>query len=132
MRIAVAYDNGEIFQYFGHTEHFMFYDTEDNKIISSKLADTNGSGHGALANFLQDNKVDALICGDIGGGAQSALASVGIMLYGGVSGSADDAVKALISGNLEFNPNIKCSHHDNGGNHSCAELSYFGEACNKR
>ena len=41
-----------------------------------------------------------------------ALSEAGIKLYGGVSGNADDAVKALIEDSLEFNPNVHCDHHD--------------------
>ena len=78
MRIAVTYENGEIFQHFGHTEQFKVYDVENSKIISSEVVDTNGSGHGALAGVLSALHVDALICGGIGGGAQAALAAAGI------------------------------------------------------
>ena len=34
MRIAVTYENGEIFQHFGHTESFKIYEIQDNKVIS--------------------------------------------------------------------------------------------------
>lgn len=122
MRIAVAYKNGEIFQHFGHTEYFKIYDTEDNKIISSQVLDTNGSGHSALVGILQALNADVLICGGIGGGAQTALAQAGIRLYGGVSGDADNAVNALLGGVLDFNPDVKCNHHDreHGGEvHTC-------------
>ena len=95
MRIAVTYENEEIFQHFGHTEQFKIYDVEDGKIISSKVVDAGGSGHGALAGVLSALKVDALICGGIGGGAQMALAENGIKLYGGVEGNADEAVNAF-------------------------------------
>ncbi len=117
MRIAVTYDNGEIFQHFGHTESFKVYDVEDGKIVSEAVLDSNGSGHGALATLLFSNNVDVLICGGIGGGAQVALAQAGIKLYGGVSGSADVAVNALLAGNLDFNPDVKCDHHGEGHEH---------------
>ena len=121
MRIAVTYENGEIFQHFGHTEQFKIYDVEDGKIISSEVVDAGGSGHGALAGVLSALKVDALICGGIGGGAKMALSNVGIHLYGGVSGNADVAAEALVSGELDFNPNVRCDHHDHHGeDHSCA------------
>ncbi len=29
MKIAVTYDAGQVFQHFGHTEHFKVYDVED-------------------------------------------------------------------------------------------------------
>ena len=102
MRVAVTYENGMIFQHFGHTEQFKFYDIEGNEIVKEQTADTMGSGHGALAGFLKEHNVDTLICGGIGGGAQMALADAGIRLYGGVSGSADEAVKALLAGGLEY------------------------------
>lgn len=104
MRIAVTYENGEIFQHFGHTEEFKVYDVQDGKVVASEVVDTNGQGHGALAGVLTALKADVLICGGIGGGAQMALAAAGIKLYGGVSGSADAAVEALLAGNLGYNP----------------------------
>jgi predicted DNA-binding protein (UPF0251 family)/predicted Fe-Mo cluster-binding NifX family protein len=127
MKIAVTYENGQIFQHFGHTEQFKIYEIEDGKITSSSVVDTNGSGHGALAGFLDALKVDTLICGGIGGGARQALDAAGIKLYGGASGDADEAVKALLSGSLSFDPDVQCSHHEghhhegNCGEHGCGE-----------
>ena len=119
MKIAVTYENGKIFQHFGHTSQFKIYDTKNGQITSSEVVDTNGSGHGALAGFLRQYGVDTLICGGIGGGAQMALAEAGIKLYGGVSGKADEAVLAYIGGKLDYNPNVQCSHHAH--EHSCGE-----------
>ena len=129
MRIAVTYENGSIFQHFGHTEQFKLYDVESGKIVASQVVDTNGSGHGALAGVLRALHVDALICGGIGGGAQMALASAGIQLYGGVSGDADQAAEALAAGTLSYNPHVKCNHHGehhhegNCGSHGCGHHS---------
>lgn len=114
MRIAVTFENGEVFQHFGHTEQFKIYDVEDGQITKEQVVDTNGSGHGALSGFLGGMEVDALICGGIGYGAKAALAEAGIELYGGVSGQADDAVKAFLAGNLDYNPDTQCSHHEHG------------------
>ena len=128
MRIAVTYENGEIFQHFGRTEQFKLYDTEDGKIVSSEIVDTNGSGHGALAGFLKAADADALICGGIGMGAQIALSDAGIELYAGVTGSADEAAEALLKGTLEFDLDAHCDHHghhdsdcghDNCEKHDC-------------
>ncbi len=121
MRIAVTYENGEIFQHFGHTENFKIYDVEDNKIINTEVINSDGSGHGALAGLLENLKVDVLICGGIGGGAQMALADAGIRLFGGVSGNADEALAAFLYDKLEFNPDVKCNHHDHehSGTHTC-------------
>ncbi|MBQ1274277.1 MAG: NifB/NifX family molybdenum-iron cluster-binding protein [Cellulosilyticum sp.] len=121
MIIAVTYENGKIFQHFGHTEQFKLYNVENHKVVSSEVVGTNGSGHGALATFLQDKQVEVLICGGIGGGAKAALNEAGIKLYGGVSGNADDAVESLLKDTLEYNPNVHCNHHDHNhdDNHTC-------------
>jgi len=117
MKIAVTYDNGEIFQHFGHTEQMKLYEVENAQVVSSQVLSTNGSGHGALAGFLQAHQVDVLICGGIGGGAQMALADAGIKLYGGCRGNADQAVENLLNNTLMYNPNVHCSHHEGG--HDC-------------
>ena len=130
MKIAVTYDNGMIFQHFGHTEFFKVYDVQDGKVVSSEVVSTNGSGHGALAGVLSALKAEVLICGGIGGGAQAALSEAGIKLYGGVSGSADAAVEAFIAGNLAFDPCVKCSHHGEHHHeegHSCGSHGCGGE-----
>ena len=119
MRIAVTYENGEVFRHFGHTEQFKLYDAADGKIIGEQVVDTNGNGHGALAGFLQAAKVDALICGGIGMGARMALADAGIKLYAGVQGSADAAAKALAKGSLEYDPDAHCDHHDRHNEGDC-------------
>jgi len=120
MKIAVAYENGEIFGHFGHTEKFKIYEVEGKDIKSTKVIDTNGSGHSELVDFLVKNDVDTLICGGIGGGAKNAINEAGIKLYGGVEGNADSAVNSLLEGKLNFNPNIHCDHHDHdNGTHSC-------------
>lgn len=129
MKIAVTYENGEIFQHFGHTETFKIYDIADGKVVSAEVVDTNGSGHGALAGFLVTHGVDTLICGGIGGGAQNALAQAGIRLFGGVSGNADEAVNALLAGNLGYNPNVHCDHHDHEAGHSCGDHGCGSHSC---
>lgn len=123
MRIAVTYENGQVFQHFGHTEAFKVYDVEDGKVVSAEVVDTNGSGHGALAGVLTALHADVLICGGIGGGAQMALDAAGIRWYGGVSGEADKAVEALLAGSLAYDPDVKCSHHDHehGEGHTCGD-----------
>lgn len=129
MRVAVTYENGQIFQHFGHTQQFKVYDIAEGKVIASEVVDTNGSGHGALAGVLNALNADVLICGGIGGGAQATLAAAEIKLYGGVSGSADAAVEALISGELAFNPDVRCNHHEHhhGEGHTCGENGCGGQ-----
>ena len=74
MKIAVPYENGAIFQHFGHSQQFKLYDAADGKVTASRVIGTNGQGHGALAGLLSQEKADVLICGGIGAGVQNALA----------------------------------------------------------
>ena len=132
MKIAVTYDGENIFQHFGHTAYFKLYEIADNAIVSTQVLPTGGSGHGALANFLAAQGVQILICGGIGGGAQLALASAGIRLYCGVRGNADAAVNALLAGELGYDPNARCDHHDHEhdhGGHSCGHHGCGAGSC---
>lgn len=111
MKIAIPYENGQVFQHFGHSALFKIYDTENGKILSSEIVSTNGQGHGALVGFLVQNGVNVVLCGGIGAGAQNALAQAGIQLFGGISGAADSVVADYLAGNLVFDPNAHCDHH---------------------
>ena len=121
MKIAVTYENGLVFQHFGHCESFKIYEAENGAVVSSAVVSAEGSGHGALAGFLKDQEVNVLICGGIGAGARTALSEAGIDLYPGVTGSADDSVNAFLKGELEYDPDTQCSHHHDGEAHDCGE-----------
>ena len=118
MKIAVTYDNGEVFQHFGRTENFKVYEIEDNKVISSEVISSNGVGHGALAGVLADRNVKALICGGIGGGAINALTEAGIEVCSGASGDTDKAVEDYLNGKL-IDAGQTCDHHGEG--HTCGD-----------
>lgn len=120
MKIAVTYDNGNIFQHFGKTEFFKVYEVEDGKVVSSEVIGSNGVGHGALAGLLADRAVDVLICGGIGGGAQAALEEAGVELCAGAEGDADRAVEAYLKGEL-VSSGANCDHHHHEEGHSCGD-----------
>ncbi|MBQ3379843.1 MAG: DUF134 domain-containing protein [Clostridia bacterium] len=126
MRVAVTYENGQVFQHFGHTKQFMLFDIENNEVVSSQIIDVSGGGHGALAGFLSSNNVDTLICGGIGGGAKDALTNAGIKYYGGVRGSVERAASDFAKGSLLYDPFASCSDskghgHHHGEGHECGE-----------
>lgn len=127
VKIAVTYDNGQIFQHFGAAEQFKLYNIRDGKAVSSQILSAEGRSHGALAGFLREQGVDTLICGGIGGGARTALEDAGITLYPGVSGEADAQVDALLAGTLQYDPDTLCSHH-----HEEAEQNHSSRGNNCR
>ena len=126
MKIAATYDNGNIFQHFGKTETFKVYEVEDNKVVSSEVIGSNGTGHGALAGLLAEQGISVLICGGIGGGAQTALAEAGIEVCSGAQGNTDEAVEAYLTGELT-SAGTTCDHHHHEEGHSCGDSC--GDSC---
>lgn len=126
MKIAVTYDNGAVFQHFGKTEQFKVYEVEGDKILSSEVIGSNGTGHGALAGLLAEAGIDVLICGGIGGGAQAALVEAGIELCAGAQGNTDEVVEAYLKGEL-VSSGANCDHHHHEEGHSCG--SGCGGSC---
>ena len=113
MIVATTYENGEVFQHFGHTEHFKIYDVEGGRIVACKVIATNGVGHAELANFLKLRGVDVLICGGLGNCARDALGKARIRIYGGVQGECDKVVQEFVDGRLEYDPSAHCAEDDN-------------------
>lgn len=120
MRIAVTYENGEVFQHFGRTQEFKVYTVEEGKVVSAEVIGNEGAGHEALAGLLRNRDIDVLICGGIGGGARAALAEQGVAVCAGAAGSADEAVEAYLKGELTGSDE-ECDHHHEGacGDHDC-------------
>ena len=118
MKVAVTYENGEIFQHFGRTEQFKVYDIQDGRVVSSEVVGTDGRGHGELVGVLRQLGVSALICGGLGGGARQGLEASGIRVCSGNSGSADAAAQSFADGTMEMHSEATCHHHGEG-DHQC-------------
>ena len=120
-RVAVTYENGQVFQHFGHTEQFQIFTVEDGKILSDEIVSTNGSGHSLVADFLVVQGASVLICGGIGGGAKMALAQKNISVFGGVTGETRKVVEDYLAGTLLFNANAECADHHHHDHENCGE-----------
>ncbi|MBO5555763.1 MAG: NifB/NifX family molybdenum-iron cluster-binding protein, partial [Oscillospiraceae bacterium] len=114
MKVAVAYDNGEIYGHFGHCDTFAVY--EYGEYVSDcvkKLVDSSDRhGHAAMAALMQELGVDAVLCGNMGGEGKALLLSLGIVPVVGYSGDADTAADLLVTGQLPITPGA-------GGGCSC-------------
>ena len=116
MKVAVAYDNGEIFGHFGHCAMFAVYEYGEYVSDCQKtLVETGGrSGHQAMADLMKEQGVEAVIVGNMGPEAKAALLSYGIVPVVGYSGDADTASDLLVTGQLPVTPGGGC-----GGGCSC-------------
>ena len=128
MRIAVAYDQGEIYGHFGHCDTFAVYEYGEYVSDCTKtLVDASDRhGHAAMAELMQSLGVDAVLCGNMGGEGKALLLSMGIVPVVGYSGDADTAADLLVTGQLPVSPGGGCgggcggcSGHDSEGGCSC-------------
>ena len=119
MKIAVPYENGEVFPHFGHAAEFKIYMAEDFKPIESEIVKIEDASHEAAAGYLKKRGVDLLICDGIGDGAREAVEAAHILLCSNVSGKADEVVEQFLDGSLDFTTGSSCEHHDGGS--ACAD-----------
>lgn len=129
MKLAVTYDNGQVFQHFGKTQQFKIYDIQEGKVGPSLVTGTGGQGHGALAGLLRGLGISVLICGGIGPGAQEALKSLDITVIPGITGDADQAVQDFVDGKLVPNTEALCNHHHDGPAHTCGDHGCGTHTC---
>ena len=129
MKLAITYDNGQVFQHFGKTQQFKIYDIQEGKVGPSLVTGTGGQGHGALAGLLRALGISVLICGGIGPGAQEALKSLVITVIPGITGDVDQAAQDFVDGKLVPNTEALCNHHHDGPAHSCGDHGCGQHTC---
>ena len=122
MKIAVAYEDGQIYEHFGHAKCFAIYDFEDMTVEngSKKLVDaSNLHGHTDMANLMRDEGVEAVISGTMGDEARRLLLDYTIVPVTGYCGSADDAAALLMLGQLPIVDDMGCCSGGCGGCGGC-------------
>jgi predicted Fe-Mo cluster-binding NifX family protein len=122
MKIAIPYDreNETVFQHMGRTEFFKVYEVIDDEIDSWTIFSTEGVAHEALVGGLYEIGVSVLLCGGLGDGMIQALKSVGIKVYPGNTGKADEVLFAYLDGDLKESTVPNCSHEDHHGEEGCS------------
>ena len=135
--IAIPVEGNEIFQHFGKATKFKIYTIANDAVTASEVCSPevriHEEGHGCgahedLALWLLMHGVNAVLCGNIGPGAQGALMAAGIIALAGVSGAADEAVGKLIAGTLEALRTANCGHHGGCGG-KCGGHCGHGGCC---
>ena len=145
MKIAVAYENGEIYGHFGHCPQFAIYEYGQyvNECVKTLVDTSDRQGHEAMAALMREKGVDAVLCGNMGGEAKALLLSYGIVPIAGYAGHADTAADLLVTGQLPIDPGAAgscscsgscggdcgegCGDQGCGGSCGCGCGSYDGE-----
>lgn len=111
MKIAVASDNKNVTQHFGHCETFEIFETKDTKITNQKSIDNPGHKPGFLPNFLNDQGVNIIISGGMGQGAVDIFNQHNIEVIVGARGTSKSAVESYLNGQLKSTGSI-CEEHN--------------------
>ncbi|MEG6513432.1 NifB/NifX family molybdenum-iron cluster-binding protein [Desulforamulus ruminis] len=122
MKIAIPARNGKVNEHFGSTEEFAILELENGKVINKKMISNEGlqHDHGGIANMLKNEKIEAIICGGIGGHMMQALQMMGLKVVNGASGSLESVSEAYANNCLVTRP-VQCGcggdhhHHHHGG-----------------
>ncbi len=116
-KIAVACEQTMVTEHFGHCENFMMFDTENGTIVKSESLPNPGHKPGFLPNYLGERGANVIISGGMGGGAVQIFNQRGIEVVTGARGSAEDAVKRYLAGELVSSGSVchEHQHHDECG-----------------
>lgn len=111
MKIAVASDKNTVSQHFGFCEEFQVFHTENSKIIKEDSLENPGHKPGFLPNYLNENGVNVIIAGGMGGAAVNIFNERNIEVIIGAEGPSKEAAEAYLKGDLESTGSV-CHDHD--------------------
>lgn len=114
LKIAIASEQENVTEHFGHCLNFNIYETDNAKIIKHTSIPNPGHRPGFLPVFLADLGVNVIISGGMGGGAIDLFNEKGIEVIVGASGKAEDAANAYIAGDLKSTGSV-CHQHMHHG-----------------
>jgi len=96
---------------FGRCAFFIIYDTDtkDTKVIENASRNAMGGAGIQAAQSVSNEKVEAVITGNIGPNAFRVLSSAGIKVYTGISGSIKNAIESYNKNDMDSTsgPNVK-------------------------
>ena len=55
MKIAVPFENGQVFQHFGRSAQFKLYEAENGQLVRAEVVPTEGQGHGCGSHSCRED-----------------------------------------------------------------------------
>ena len=101
MKIAISTEGNEVSMHFGRCPSFTIVEIESGKLISKSSLDNPGHEPGAIPKFLNENGVNCIVAGGMGGRAQEFFQEFNIQTVLGANGTIDEVIEKLKEGNLE-------------------------------
>jgi len=120
MRVGITLEDergleSNVAEHFGQCRYFLIVDIKDNQMTAMKVVPNNAQhgGGGCLAvDEMLTHKVDSVIAGGMGGGAQQKFMRANVKVFG-FSGKAQDAIRDFLKGPLA---NLDtCHEHGHSG-----------------
>ncbi len=118
MKIAAATEGKVISGHFGHCEGFAIFEVEGSDIKGQDFLENPGHKPGFLPKYLAEQKVDVIIAGGMGQGAQTLFEESNIEVVVGAEGDIESVVKSFLDGQLKSTGSV-CKNHDHED--SCGE-----------
>ena len=109
MRIAIATENRDVCQHFGHCSEYSIFTIEDKEIQKTEVIPNPGHRPDFLPGYLHQQGVDVIIAGGMGPKAQKHFEEAGIDVILGVTGSTEQVAKQYLEGTLEAGASA-CEH----------------------
>ena len=113
-KIAIAAEGQSVSEHFGHCEGFTIYWTDAGQIIRQEFLPNPGHKPGLLPNLLNDNGVQVVIAGGMGGGAIEIFNEKGIDVITGARGQLDTTIASYLAGDLLSTGSV-CHEHQHTG-----------------
>ncbi len=115
MRIAISTEENQglaskVAQHFGRCPFYVLIDVEEDEINTvSSIANPHFQSHapGMVPNFINDQQVNVMISGGMGGRAIQFFQQFGIEVATGAAGTAQDALSAYLNGELSGGSSCK-------------------------
>jgi ATP-binding protein involved in chromosome partitioning len=110
--VAIPVAGGKLCMHFGHCEQFTLLevDTEGKKILHSRQIDPPPHEPGLLPRWLNEQGVNLVIAGGMGGRAQGIFTEQGIdVIVGAPAKSPDSLARSYLDGTLQSGENT-CDH----------------------
>lgn len=109
-KFAIPFSKNQLSKHFGKAEYFVFIDTENKSVITSKQIKTPDHEHGQLPKWISDQGATHIITGGIGHKAMARLQELNIeLIYGVETEKPEILVQKFLGGNLQSGLNL-CDH----------------------
>lgn len=111
-KIAIALNQNNLLDHFGHCHHFAIYDISDNNQVMKETTIENPEHRpGFLPKFLYDQGVNVVVSENLGAKAKQIFDAFKIEVIFGLAGSKDSIIEQYLTSGL-VSSQESCRKHE--------------------